>query len=319
MWRVAVLLCLASAAVAQPAPDPMAGERAMDRRLATLTDRLARAAVARCDDRQGSTGLVLHTTDEYQPPARARLAADFYLGDHPGVLALVPGSTAEQAGVRLDDEVLAADGSPMPVAAGGSASYDTGAAAADTLDKATADGRVTLSLRGRDGGERTVTFDSPPACRVRAVLLGEREARASTDGVYLKVTTGLLQEVPDDDELSAAIAHELAHIVLRHPQAIRLAGGRGGLFSASSRSARVRRTEEEADRLSVALLTDAGIDPRAAVTLWREWGRRSDSLFGDAAHGSWDERVRTIEAAIAALPAEPMAPTFAVKETPNGE
>ncbi len=320
MWRAAVLLCLASVAAAHSAPDPMAGERAMDRRLASLTDRLARAAVARCADRQGSTGLVLHTADEYQPAARVRMAADFRLGDHPGVLALVPGSPAEQAGVRLDDEVLAADGSVMPVAARGSASYDTVAAVLDTLDKATADGRVTLSLRGRDGGERTVSFDAPPACRVRPVLLGDRDAGASTDGVNLKVTTGLLAEVPDDDELSAAIAHELAHIVLRHPQAIRAAGGRGGLVSASSaKGARVRRTEEEADRLSVALLTDAGIDPRAAVTLWREWGRRSDGLFGDPVHGGWDERVRTIEAAIAALPTPRAAPTLAAKETPSGE
>lgn len=313
MWRALALASLATAAAAQPMADPMAEERAMDRRLATLTDRLARGAVARCADRQGSTGLVLHTLDEYQIKARARLAADFHLGDHPAVLALVPGSAGEAAGVRLDDTVLSADGAAMPAAKLGDATYDTVAAATDTLDKATADGRLTLSLRARDGSERTVTFDVAPMCRVRAVLRGDRHAGASTDGTNLTVTTGLLEQLIDDDQLSAALAHELAHILLRHPQAIRMSSKRGG------RIALVRRTEEEADRLSVALLGDAGIDPRAAVTLWSGWGRRSKGLFGDRSHGGWDERVRTIEAAIAALPPPPSPPTLAAKETISGE
>ena len=314
MWRAAVFVCVAAAAAAtaEPAPDSMAGERAMDGRLATLTDRLARAAVARCADRQGSTGLVLHTIDEYRPADRARLATAFHLGEHPGVLALVPGSAAERAGVQPDDEVLAADGAALPVAGDGAASLATVTAAADTLDKAAADGRVTLLVRGRDGAARTVGFDVAAACRVRAVLVGDGHAGASTDGVTLKVTTGLLAELPDD-LLSAAIAHELAHIVLRHPQAIRAAGGR------RTNPALVRRTEEDADRLSVALLGDAGLDPRAAVSLWSGWGRQSKGLFGDRSHGGWRERVRTIEAAIAALPPARAAPILAGKEIGRGD
>lgn len=319
-WLAPCALLLAVGAAAAGPVDPMAAERAPDLRLATLTDRLATAAVARCADRQGRTGLVLHTLNQYAPADRASVAAGFGLSDRPAVLAIVPGSPAEVAGVQPDDTLLAADGEPMPNTKSSAATFETAAAAADVIDKAAADGEVTLTLSDAGGQPRSVTLATPPICRVRPVVTGDTEARASTDGVYLKVSRGLLAELPDD-ELSAALAHEFAHILLRHPQAIRLAGGRGGLFAPlNGRGARVRRTEEEADRLSVALLAEAGLDPTAAVRLWQGWGRRGGGgLFGDPSHGGWDDRVAILQRAIAALPPTRPMPISSVKETTNGE
>lgn len=305
----ALTALLASAATAQPA-DPMEAERAPDLRLATLADRLATAALTRCADRQGRTGLVLHTLDQYDPVMRDRVATGFGLGMQPAVIALVPGSPAERAGVGLDDTILSADGEPMPTAHAGPGTFETAAAAADLLDQATANGELTLALRSREGVGRTVTFTTPPTCRVRPVLTGEREERASTDGVYLKASLPLLAVLPDD-QLAAALAHEFAHILLRHPQRLRLAGTR--------RIADVRRTEAEADRLSVALLADAGFDPTAAVRLWQGWGRGGNGLFGDTSHGGSKVRIAAISAAIAALPPPSAIPISAVKETTNGE
>lgn len=293
--RLMVLaLALPSAGCATVAP-PVAGEagiadlRAGDLRLATIADRLARAAVARCPERVGATGLVVSTADQFDATGRASLTVALGLGGTAGVVAVVPGSAAERAGVRAGDRLVRVDGEAAPPATAGPATFETTRATLDLLDRAAADGALALTV-ARGGGTEELTLAPPPACRVRPIVTGDDRARASTDGVNLKVSTGLLAEVPDDDELAAVVAHELAHIVLAHPQAIR-AG-----------QARVRDTEEAADALSVQLLADAGIDPAAAVRFWRRFGPAHAPLFGDTKHGGWRQRAERIEAAIARLP-----------------
>ena len=316
-------LTVATLLVAQPPSDPFAGARAAEARVGGIVLRLSTANLSRCRRRTGALGLVVHVLDQYRPGARPDVTAATGLGAGPGVFALTPGGAAAGAGVRPDDVLLRADGLTLPLATAGAATFATAAAVQDSLDRAAADGVATLDLRARDGVERSVRIAAPPACLVRPMVTDERRGQASTDGLNLKVSRGLLADLPDDGQLAAVLAHEFAHVVLAHPAAIRARGGKGGLFG-GGRGRFVRRTEEEADRLSVALLADAGFDPRAAVAFWRGWGRAHGQLFGDASHGGWDERVATLEAAIAALPstalpAPPPAPISSGKENGGGE
>lgn len=312
---------LAAPTLARPAAaDPFASARAAEGRVGEIVARLASANVALCDARVGAMGIVLHALDQYAPGQRAEVVAATGLDRAPAVFALVPGGLAERAGVRVDEAVLSVDGAMLPFASTGRATFATVAAARDVLDRAAADGSATLVVRSTSGVERVVVLATPPACRVRPIVTDDDRGRASTDGLNLKISRGLLAEVPDDGQLAAVLAHEFAHVVLGHPAAIREAGGRGGLFAAfNGRGRFVRRTEEEADRLSVTLLAAAGFDPHAAVTFWRGWGRSHDGLFGDASHGGWDERVRTLEAAIADLPHSPADPISPLKESDDGE
>ena len=269
--------------------------RAGDLRLATITDRLARAAEARCPERVGTTGLVVSTADQFDAASRLAIAAGLGLEETAGVVAVVPGSAADRAGVRAGDRLVAVDGEAAPVATAGPATFSTTRATLDLLDRAAADGALALTV-ARGGGTEILALAPPPACRVRPIVTGGGEARASTDGVNLKVSAGLLAEAPDDDELAAVVAHELAHIVLGHRAAI------------DAGRARVRDTEEAADALSVALLAEAGIDPAAAARFWRRFGPAHAPLFGDPKHGGWRGRVARIETAIARLPDAARAP-----------
>ena len=299
-------LCLAGCATATPparvGPPPTA--EALDARLAAVTERLAVTAVGRCARTVGRTGLAIHALDQYAPGDREGVRRRYGLGDRAGVIAVVPGSAADVAGVRPDDRLMSADGRDLPTTSTGTASYATIAATLDALEAASADGTLVLRVIRADGSA-TLTLRPVPGCPARAVVTGARRAEASTDGVYLKVSAGLLLEV-DDNGVAAVVAHELSHIVLGHPQAIR--DGR----------ARVRATEEEADRLSVALLAEAGLDPAVAPRFWRRFGPAHDGLFGDPSHGGWRERVARLDAAIALSPA-PAMPTSASKETSDGD
>src|SRR3546814_2491582 len=75
--------------------------------------------------------------------------------------------------------------------------------------------------------------------------------------------------------LAAAVAHELAHNILRHRERLDAADVARGLFKGFGRSARLfRQTEIEADRLSAWPMRGAGYDPPAAVRFWGRFGTR---------------------------------------------
>lgn len=322
-WRPLILATLSlfavTPALSQNPPDPFASARAAEARVGAVVERLALANRALCPVHAPALGLVLHTLDQYAPTERAEVAAAVGLAGPPAVFALVPGGAAGRAGVAVDDAIVRADGAPLPAASTGPARFTTTAAAQDALEGAGVDGTVTLLLRSPSGAERRVTLNPPLACRVRPIVTEDTDARASTDGLNLKISRGLLHQLPDD-QLAAVLAHEFAHTVLAHPAAIRARGGKGGLFAAFNKRGRfVRRTEEAADRLSVVLLANAGFDPAAAVAFWRGWGRDHQALFGDSSHGGWDDRVAVLQAEIDDLPPPAAAPISGAKETGDGE
>jgi predicted Zn-dependent protease len=69
--------------------------------------------------------------------------------------------------------------------------------------------------------------------------------------------------------------------------------------------AAVRRTEREADRLSVWLLANAGHDPEAAPRMIRRLGPHSLFVTASPTHGKASTRAREMLAEIADLRAAP--------------
>ncbi len=116
----------------------------------------------------------------------------------------------------------------------------------------------------------------------------------------LTVSTGLLNFTETDDLLAFALAHELAHAMLRHPAKLRraawlqvigaaavawaahkasdskgdaaLAGGGLFIFAALPGTLPLRRRmEKEADLMARELLRHAGYDPHAAARFWERY------------------------------------------------
>lgn len=114
------------------------------------------------------------------------------------------------------------------------------------------------------------------------VLIGRRfgEAKRSSD-------------ILEENEFAAVVAHEFAHNLLGH----------GAWLDRVGRSwDNIRRTEREADRLSVWLLANAGYDPAGAVRLMRGWGRRNDLGFlRMPTHDGWDERASSMEGELGSM------------------
>lgn len=139
-------------------------------------------------------------------------------------------------------------------------------------------------------------------------------------GGKIGIHTGMLNAAGSDDELAAVLAHEVAHVMARHPaeqmsqsaaiqtvlaatgvtegavgQLVQMATGVGQLkFS--------RDHESEADRIGLEYMARAGYDPRASVTMWekmieatRDMGRPPQFL---STHPHPENRIEAIEAAL---------------------
>lgn len=170
--------------------------------------------------------------------------------------------------------------------------------------------RITKGLQGYDG----LNLD------FKVYLTKEINAFAMADGT-VRVYSGLFDAMPDDQVL-AVLAHEIAHVRLKHSYqqmraalltdvAFKAAGAAGGTVGQLSSSqlgqlgqvavnAQFSQSDElEADGWAVKLLKDLGHDPyamkRAIETLRDKFGTGGGFL---TTHPSNDKRIANIQAAI---------------------
>lgn len=277
--------------------------RRVDARMATIAWRLTTGNAALCRELQPAHGLQLHAIDQYAGASAADAKRAFGFTAPVQVEAVAAGSPAERAGITPDDALVAVGGEPVapPTRASAGTSMTRDAAAA-LIARQPADRALTLTV-SRAGVRRDVTLPPSPGCRSAfEVLLGPGLA-AHSDGQVVQVAVSFFERYPDD-KVAAIVAHELSHTVLRHRARLEAAGAKWGMLAEFGSNGRLfRRTEDDADRLSVHLLRNAGYDPAAAVRLWQENGGAIDGgLFRGASHGSARARAAMIATEVATLP-----------------
>lgn len=268
--------------------------RALDARVATIGHRLATASRDLCAGQVWRAGIVVHDLAQYGGADRAAAQRLFGLGDGPAVLALAADGPAARAGLRPDDRLVALDGvavsgfAPRPAPTFVGVEHAVGA-----LERAFADGKADLTI---SRGDQPVTLHviAERGCATRFQLVPGSGRSMEANGLYVSMTSAMVEFVPADDELAAAMAHELAHNVLEHRRRRNEAGVRGGLMANFGRNARVYRSQEvEADRLSVYLLDRAGFDIDAAARFWQRFGPAGLGLDSPT-HPPWRSRVATL-------------------------
>lgn len=262
-----------------------------DMRLFAVGWRLARANAPYCADTHPSIGLLLHDAAAYSDPAALRDA--FGLTGDIAVEAVAPGSPAERAGLRVNDTLVEiggrAIGAEFPA---GDKRWQRTVAIHDALDARLAEGPVDIAWARPGAPIARARIAGVPACRARFEVLDSSDD-ASADGLRVLMGHRFAAFGYPEDEFAAAIAHEMAHNLVRHTAKLATVGRKGKF---------VRLAERDADRLMPWFLQNAGYDPHAASRFMAKWGPRyGGGLIRKRSHDGWDERVEFIEAEIAAM------------------
>jgi predicted Zn-dependent protease len=164
----------------------------------------------------------------------------------------------------------------------------------------------------------------------QVTILDSREFNGfATPGGHIFVTKGLIEAVPSEDALAGVIAHELAHIMLKHgismiksmkeaedlnataqrSAAIAGSGNNGGrgilefrnsisdLMDVMLKSGYSKTQEFEADNIAVVLLASAGYDiqgvPEVLKVLLKEQHSQQGGFF--STHPAPSERITNVE------------------------
>jgi len=276
MRGLAVSLCLAAMVwlvAAPPAGAESAREvrrlenLAIDRmlegqvRIMRVADRLRVAGVPFCGRNVGPV-LGVYAADRYafanlfrgntamQPFVEA-VRARFGLGRFPRILAVLPGSPAARAGLRVGDLVTKIDGRTLRRETQLDGLVRSGVA--DPLP-------VTVQ---REAGLEELVIHAPRGCALPARFSFGADvnafARRSSDLTGMYIYSGMLRFLSSDDDLAVIMGHELGHLVLRH----------NGFLRTS------RRFEADADYLGLYLAARAGFDVSKADLLWDRFTQMS--------------------------------------------
>jgi hypothetical protein len=288
-----VVLAFTSFVVASPgaaAPISLRALAAQTVRVETIAYRISTATALNCADPEMVTGLVLHDLSGYDPSVRPSVSRAFSLRLGIGVIQIVPGSAADRAGLRIDDEILAVnDLSVQDYSAVNQPrkSYRRVDGFTKVLQAALARGPAELLLR-RDGALVRMQLRGELGCGGEASLLSSHEQNAWSDGKHVVVTTAMMDLARSDDELAFVIAHEMAHNILGHSRY-----SRQGIFGLGSAS---RRQELAADYVAVWLMTEGGYKAEGGVDFLRVVQRHFWWNFSFD-HPSFSSRIKTVAAA----------------------
>lgn len=291
----AALLATPGLAAKRDAPAIQALQQ-RDAQLFAVGWRLASRNAAFCENAIPALGLAILDAGAFAAPDAIRrqlgLTGDLAIG------AVAPGSPAAAAGLQANDTLLGIDGAPLaPRFPRAKPAWQRLVAVSVTLDAAAARGPVALLVATGAAAPRTIVIDPTPACPTRFEVLDGGGA-ALAEGTRVIFGRDFVGFSYPEAQFAAAVAHELAHNLLRHRVMLDAKGRTQG---------NIRITEREADRLTPWLLANAGYDPGAAPAFMRRWGpRHGGGVFRKRTHDGWDERVDAI-AAEAVVVAQAMA------------
>ena len=237
-----------------PSPDALRAWHMRELRVAGIMHKLRLANLASCPKQEMTYGLVVaRLADRASPAVRTAQAQALGLRDYPTALGVIPGSAADQSGLREGDRIEAVGGISWPLPDAGP---DARKAFWDALYAGIQ--APTLEIKaGREGQTRDFRLIGNAGCTTSLFMINRNNVDASTFGSRITVNSGLEALLQDDAELAFVLAHELAHVILEHT-------GPGKEAQVKDRAVR-QRIEIEADHLAVLLVARAGFATTAAA------------------------------------------------------
>ncbi|GGY74957.1 M48 family metalloprotease [Pseudoduganella plicata] len=300
-------------------PRMMAARDAV-RSMVTLQDRLYRVAApllinnAELCRTQARSLLGFTAKNKWSYPGEYADAAEAVLGygDTLQVSGVLAGSGAARAGLRKGDELIAADGKPLPTGRGA----ETQAA---TVFGPLVSKRAQLSMTiTRGGTNQVLKVPVTRACAIRVDLGNADNVNSYADGTRVAVTRGMIDFAQNDEAIAYVLAKDIAHNVLGHPGKLRSTATIGSmidnltsvrpdlslLIGTSGIRPVPAHMEVAADTLALYMLARAGFPIERYKTFWLRLAAQYPSTVLNgymAIHPNIAQRTTAIDKTIAAI------------------
>ena len=292
----------------------------MEIRLAQIARPMWVAAAPLCGKRISPT-FGFHYTNQHEWEGEwLRAAKELYeLSDSLQLLYVEPGSPVDRAGLKAGDLLFKIDGWDVP----------TGDKATDLLVKHFNGVEIQLMTGAETSGQELtpVVFsvlrngrrhDLPVtpliSCDYGFYVVQDDALNAYADGRDVIIHQGMMRFARSDTELAAVVAHELAHNIMGHIEAIQtnamggmlldfLAAGFGvntqGAFSKIAAGAYSQEFEAEADHVGLYIMALANYDLTDAPNFWRRMAiEHPTGIDYGVSHPTTPERFLGLENAI---------------------
>jgi hypothetical protein len=250
------------------------------------------------DDIRYTTGMALaNSSTLLGEPFREAAEAHYQLSDRVQVVYVVPGSPADQAGVRAGD-ALAQVGT-WSAAGSGIGGPEIIKHTLSQINEQTKQGqplRVDIRREGRTApAVQSLLITPERACSYPVVLGNGDEVNAYADGKQVVIQRGMMRFASNDTELGLVIAHEIAHNSMSHMRSkmtnyalgsildiaaqVLLKVPTQGLFGSLGGNAYSQDFEAEADYVGLYILAQSGGNIDEAPQFWRRMATLSPAAI----------------------------------------
>lgn len=246
------------------------------RRVQSVSYRLAVSGASACGEQIAPVlGATVARREDFLRGKKAEGEAAFGIGSDVTVLALAPDSPAERAGLREGDRIVSVDGSRIK----------RSRHVFDRLRKSRSGDPKLRILRGRDKLELSLPRVEGCDHGTMVFVSGSIDTDTHDNRHDMRVPSGLLRFVEDDDELAIAISHQIGHQLIK--------------------SFKTVKDESRADQLGLRIAAQAGFDVAKALKFWdrvaaEEFWKINSSAGENIPHGALASRASVIRAAVAA-------------------
>lgn len=259
---------------------------------------------------------------------------EFGFGRELTIFNVVPGSPADKAGLQKGDVFVNIDGESIALD-GPFYERFVDDDFAKLLKKQGEDGVLNLTVL-RGGKTTDVVIRPVMGCFYPVRYVGEDHINALADGDSVLVFKGLMN-FTDDTELSAVIAHEIAHNAMQHIEATTLNRAGGAILDIVligkagvdpgmrelTGKAYSQEFEAEADYVGLYIMARAGLPLETAPNIWRRMAVENPEGINkgiQATHPSHPERYLGMDNAIKEIRAkqargEPLMPNLKEKQS----
>lgn len=291
-----------------------------------------------CKNTRQSLGIKVWNKYHFGSDWREAVESVYGIQEDLQVAYVVPGSSADEAGIIAGDVLLGVDDWAVPHDQSAESKFST--KVSQFLGQ---DSYVTLTVR-RAGEDRSINVSGREVCDYNLVLKEGDIKNAFADGNNIVIYQGMMDFFKTDQEAALVISHELAHNSMGHIDAVAkntavglLAGlaldvaaagvgvnTKGGFSNIGAEIGRASFSvefEQEADYVGLYFMALAGYEIDGAAKFWRRMAiQNPESIKLKSTHPTTPERFLAIEEYVEEINekrrnGEVLSPNFSERET----